>query len=420
MKQALLLSIILLSMTLSCVEPIVMDPLEEMPVVVMCTLIRDLDTLRMDQLFQPEKYGLVEQPVQYLDLNYARRPSDDRYTQITDASVTVTGAGKEYHFLWNGTRWECPLLPAFGETYRLEIVIPGHAPISAETTFPLCTPIKPESSFPTPQELQMEGGWANWFLEYRRYENHAFQSGWRWGVYCIADYHKMRVHPEINIPYTGRACIWIRATEGGRPVSRILTSHSGADDFNICSGSWSDYPAYQAFRLHPFGGGILNNGDFPPEWITDYLHQMDSLCSASPSHLGFLRICHDADCVGLPGFTPDPEKNAALFTLAASFDPNRMISYDDPYHYDIERDGMSPGLYIDTQYEVFFLSEEYDQYFKDVINSTEIQFDNLAESYYSPDKYRSNIQGGIGCFGAVFRQTIGYPPIKDPYAGMFQ
>ena len=65
----------------SCAETIVMDPEEEMPIVVNCVLTND----GMDHS------GII---TQYLDLYYAKRPSEAVQTPISDAKVTVKGRGQ--------------------------------------------------------------------------------------------------------------------------------------------------------------------------------------------------------------------------------------------------------------------------------------------------------------------------------------
>ena len=67
----------------SCVEPIVMDPLEEMPVVVNCVLTRDGQG---PAVFSGMTFTTPEQK---LYLYYAKSPSGSDYVVIKDAEVTV-------------------------------------------------------------------------------------------------------------------------------------------------------------------------------------------------------------------------------------------------------------------------------------------------------------------------------------------
>ena len=110
----------------SCVEPIVMDPLEEMPVVVNCVLTRERD---------PGKNDVI--PVQTLNLFYAKRPSDKEYLTISDAVVKVSGAGQTYDFTWDGERWTSTFLPDFGTEYSLEVSLPDGNRLSARTVVPM-------------------------------------------------------------------------------------------------------------------------------------------------------------------------------------------------------------------------------------------------------------------------------------------
>ena len=107
-----------LLLAVSCVEKIVLDPMEEMPVVVNCVL-------------------MTERTTQELDLYYAKRPSETAYVPITDAKVVVRDAsGNSYPFQWNGERWTSDFVPAYKTRYVLEIETRDGKKLSAETTVP--------------------------------------------------------------------------------------------------------------------------------------------------------------------------------------------------------------------------------------------------------------------------------------------
>ena len=78
----------------SCSEKIILDPMEEMPVVVSCVLTGEADM---------NAAGLSAGP-QYVDLFRARRPSETGYEKISDASVRVVSGEERYDFVWNGER----------------------------------------------------------------------------------------------------------------------------------------------------------------------------------------------------------------------------------------------------------------------------------------------------------------------------
>ena len=93
-----------LLLAVSCVEKIVLDPMEEMPVVVNCVL-------------------MTERTTQELDLYYAKRPSETAYVPITDAKVVVRDAsGNSYPFHWNGERWTSDFVPVYKTRYFLHRV----------------------------------------------------------------------------------------------------------------------------------------------------------------------------------------------------------------------------------------------------------------------------------------------------------
>lgn len=119
-------------MLASCVEPIVMDPLEEMPVVVSCVLSRDGGWYEE----HPEEERDYTPPAQYLDIYYAQRPSASVRRVISDAAVQVTGPGGPYDFVWNGSRYESAFLPKFDREYKLKIKTADGKELSSSMVFP--------------------------------------------------------------------------------------------------------------------------------------------------------------------------------------------------------------------------------------------------------------------------------------------
>jgi hypothetical protein len=86
-----------------------------------------------------------------------------------------------------------------------------------------------------------------------------------------------------------------------------------------------------------------------------------------------------------------------------------MALYDDPYGIDPDGDGLYPGLYIDTRYEFYFMSDEYDAFLRELANK-QMHSDELVFQFFSPDIDYSNIVNGKGYFGAMYHYSIGDNP----------
>lgn len=101
-----------------CVETIVMDPHEDMPVVVYCVLTNKSD-------------------VQTLDLSAAESPSGEK-PEVVAREVTVTASSGEKHVFAtsDGARWTAQFRPEPLMKYSLRVLLADGEEISAETTFP--------------------------------------------------------------------------------------------------------------------------------------------------------------------------------------------------------------------------------------------------------------------------------------------
>lgn len=190
-----------LFLAVSCVEKIVLDPMEEMPVVVNCVL-------------------MTERTTQELDLYYAKRPSETAYVPITDAKVVVRDAsGNNYPFQWNGERWICDFVPAYKTRYFLEIETCDGKKITAETTMPdnfiLCgTPFRGDA------------------FKTKSPEGH-FIPVYSANNVCYFAINTPEKSPGFRV-YNGELYAWITAGD------RLTTDHRDADPFNILSGTWKD------------------------------------------------------------------------------------------------------------------------------------------------------------------------------------
>ena len=356
-------------LAVSCVEAINLDPMEEMPVVVTCVLT-------------------TETTEQSLNLFYAKRPSETGYVSIPDAKVVVRddgSAGGEVHeFKWNGEKYVCSFTPAYNTRYMLEVETTDGIRLSAETTTPdhyLMLPLGSNTELGSDTEL-------------KDYSNPL--SGWPMGPGELV-YWRNRVYYFARVtgtgaqPYSGELLAWITAG------SRLSTNHSDADPFNLLPDNWCD------LKVHPYFYYPL------AEDSKEYL-----FFSAYPAYQQFIRIHQE------PGFSgkvslfvgKEKEEENNLFylnsdvvdgsTVTANTDgiPDEVLESLLRRRRDILR------FPIQNEYTVRFLSKDYDALLKQLIEKNIIHNEELAEIYSTEPVY-SNVNGGLGIFGA---ESVGTAP----------
>ena len=229
-----------LTMTMAltgCVETIVMDSNEDLPVMVNCIL----------------ESG--EMGPQTLWLQYVKGKSASEYTPITDAEVylqfAIGGTPQKIDFMHvEGSKWETDSLTLIlsGMTYSLTVKVPGRDVITSHTTIPRI--YSPSSS------LNTKDGTIEWWL---------------------SDYSG-----EPSVP------VWLfvgkgkhRADEAaGSRYPLLVTDNPYADDFNVNGQKFSDLE-------------IEGNSD------GEFLHltwpafkNMRKMYPDLPLHDGFIRIDH--------------------------------------------------------------------------------------------------------------------------------
>ena len=238
MKNIVIGLILPLFLAVSCVEKIVLDPMEEMPVVVNCVL-------------------MTERTAQELDLYYAKRPSETAYVPITDAKVVVRDAsGNSYPFQWNGERWTSDFVPAYKTRYVLEIETRDGKKLSAETTVPDDYLLVPFPYFEKPKPTMLRQG----FFQYRTF------------------YFARPIGVSKFEPYSGELYAWITCG------ARLSTDHIDVDIFNLIPGkSWD-------LILHPYFDQVKVYYDTYIEKLPLYqgflrIHQRDSFTGSVPESL---------------------------------------------------------------------------------------------------------------------------------------
>ena len=248
-----------LLLAVSCVEKIVLDPMEEMPVVVNCVL-------------------MTERTTQELDLYYAKRPSETAYVPITDAKVVVRDAsGNSHAFQWNGERWTSDFVPAYKTRYVLEIETREGKKLSAETTVPDDYLLVPNPYFSeTPNFFRHR----QIYIQYNTY------------------YFARTTGASTFEPYSGELYAWITCG------ARLSTDHIDVDIFNLIPGkSWD-------LILHPYFDQVKVYYDTYIEKLPLYqgflrIHQRDSFTGSVPEE--YFTEDNRADPNNLFILSSDPE-----------------------------------------------------------------------------------------------------------------
>lgn len=367
----------------ACVEPIVMDPLEEMPVVVNCVLTRNHWG---DDEEHYESMG-YEKPVQRLSLYYAKRPSEKEYMPISDASVQVSGGGKTYMFSWDGRYWTASFLPEFGVKYDLRVLLADGKKLTAQTEYPPHIYI---SQIPLVSYIPLRESWAVWsYVSEAQVRYNSAQGRYE----------------TVSSVYDGEAYLWVTAkvdstivpivTANFKDSTTIVlsTSHPYADNFNLSQvGVWEDMP-YTMRRKEEFfnirykveeKGELVEYAPDPEIW-----KNFENAGRGQPLHPFFIRIHHPSHFdSGLRGtfFYPETKKAEPkdLFIL----DSFSLTEDDSPF-------------YLINEYVAVAVSEEYDRYLRELIEYKEMNIDDFV-MIYSTKKIYSNIEGGLGIFGAKF------------------
>ena len=354
-------------LAVSCVEPITLDPMEEMPVVVTCVLT-------------------TETAEQSLNLFYAKRPSETEYVSIPGAKVAVreeaSSGGSVHEFKWNGEKYVCPFTPRYDTRYLLEVETADGIHLTAETTMPKHFSLLPQEA-KNMYVLQdysnpLSGAWPvrDGHVRYIQY---------------LAYYFALETDAGFE-PYAGELCAWISAGD------RLSTDHKDADSFNLLPLNWND------LKLHPF---FERKGRMVPEYYQFF--------SAFPAYLKFIRIHQQQGFSGPASikYIVEPEHENFLFYLNSDITDSTIITSE------IDNvDGLPEQILeivikrvefvhpAQNEFTVRFVSQEYDSFLKDLAEKTVVHADELSV-IYSMEPTHSNIKGGLGIFGA---EVVGSAP----------
>lgn len=332
----------------SCVEPIDLDTGEDSQVVVNCILTED--------------------DVQTLEMYYTSSTLDGERRPVEDAEVILRrGYGEAGKFSYEGGGvWKCDHRPGYGSQYNL-LIKTGDKVITASTTFPDDVSV---SCFGRRRDIG-EGRRKINYLMYS-YELRIFDRTPECPPYKGYEYHQ-----------ASRLWVFPKDMGWGEEYQKyIASSHFCTDDFNLTSLTVSDLPCFSADSIKAM-----------PSWLREQLGWYPLKLGDLRMHQGFVRM--DIPAGYSSGQTHEellysPIYSDMSFALVRPF-PTYWIGYEGPYQ---EWGGL---------YDVYILSDEADQYFKDVYRK-HLNKDNFLFEYDTENIY-TNVTGGVGLFGAMIHRN---------------
>lgn len=363
--RSLLPYLLALALLASCVEPITMDPLEEMPPVVCCVLTRD---------GKFADYG--DAPVQSLKLYYARRPLESKYVDIPDAEVIIFEGRQPHYFTWDGEKYVCEFWPQFRAEYKLKITLANGEKITASTRYPNRCGIVYNEVYNGRTSLSAAG-------------------------YGVVYWEK----PDLEQYYPEKELyLWITPSREG--ISNFVTNHPGADGFNIVAEGLSQDLPVGPMMKEQYKALVKNEFE---ECKPEYWDKFEKLFVGLPIHKGFLRIVHPLD---FDNGIDDILTHRVPYNYSGAEDDMPGPEYNTRNHFILQTDELiknegTPGFlgtktFYSLPIRTHVLSKEYDHYLRAAVNRS-LHADELTSLYdYDLDADYSNIEGGIGIFGGIF------------------
>ncbi len=355
-----LVYLLLLQMLLpSCVRDVVMDAKEKPQVVVTCILTDDQE--------------------QKLQLFYTKGASQSEVLPVTEAVVTLfekRWEKNEYKEVGRfkrsqGSEWKLAYRAIPGWYYRLEVEVPGYAPISAEQTMPEVAKVMARSVTPY-QSILMSRGLH--FPNGQAYEGNVF-------VPNAEDFKSLplgvKCYNVLDLPDP----VWIFArnydSETGEHyiVEEICTECTLVDNFNT-TGEYYVAP---------------ERTDIPNPYVEgSHVAKLAPQLEGKPLHRRYLRFpAKDLS-----------EAKGWWFMLAGSM--QEKYNCKDFYQkYYGDKYGLTNPLSPDEGYiEVSAVTSELDEYLVDAHHKKELQESSDLSAIYIRDNTYTNIVGGLGIFGA--------------------
>lgn len=323
-------------MPASCVREVVMDADEKPMVVVECVISNN--------------------PVQTLHLRYTKGAAKKDYEVVTEAEavlIDLTDGSEAGRFVKveDGV-WTLDYEAIDKHEYRLEVSVPGYDLITAEQRMPSRPDVRARRNDP--------------YMYLAVVHEHT-----EWDQSCV-----------YNLSSIGVGSIWIYAMNYNRQtncreIAEYICTNIEADDFNLTDERYS--PQIDTIMHSRW------NGAPPIPAITGIYHKLRGRLM----HREYLRV---------PGGT---EAFGALM-ISGTFEGFHPVEFDpglwDEYPFDY---GVIAEPDDDQGYLVFAkISEEYERYHLESFRFQELEKSSKLSDIYLRDNVFSNINGGLGIFGA--------------------
>jgi len=363
-----LLSALLLN---SCVETILMDTHEDLPVVVYCVL--------------------EEKETQTLELYFAKGKSKAEYIPVTDAEVSLYCYDEKVaNFHRDGSVWIVDYQPECGQMYQLKIQIPQREPISAIVKMP--------------DNFHVFCFWAHVDEQWDGIGD--FPDRMYTFSYELRVLYQSPSHPDTyGTLFAGKSNLWVfplsqwsdawPLREEPQYNELITTDHPYADLFNVSGITHKELPCFQEKSYSQFNKNYRNlllwlSNDYPDlPMCRNFVH------INHPAHFNNGKDISSTSCA---------HYSTGSFILSTNFITD-FETKENPLNPFAPILPLYPGY---NNYEFISVSDELDLYLRDLYIK-DLNRDNLTQLYCT-ENIHSNIKNGIGIFGAKIRR-FSRPPM---------
>ena len=366
MKRCLIsiLSVIALLSPTGCIEPIEFTSSDaDLPVYVYCVL----QNTKRDKAWTIRD---PEQQILYLEYVGGVNSLEKKYVEDAEISVTEVDTWRTYKFEKAASgKWEASFITYPGKSYSLSVKIPGYDEITATTT--------------VPQEF-LASCYTSWFSK-----GDEDYSGFSYEL------RKVIKQSPYQEAYNDSCKLWIFGrgkVNDDKYGDLIMTDHPYVDNFNVTSIRLSDIDTFSSDSLDTYSLYRWLDMAWYPKIYGDF-----------PMHRNFLRIAYPENFTnGASRYEIEhgPLYSERSFVLATEF---RYSSNTFMYGNQLVQGPDNPSeQYL---FDFYCLSEDLDRYLRDVEERELTSSFDLTSKYNSTNTY-SNIEGGIGVFGAyVLREA---------------
>lgn len=302
-------------------------------------------TLDTGETFVVVECVLTCDSIQHLNLSFTRPKAEKRANPvITEAIASLydeTNAETAGMFQYSGSDWTLPYSPIPGHDYRLEVDVAGYDLVTARVTMP--------------DQVNIDS-----FMAGANNSN-------KYGEQFLGTVFRISSLPERT---------WISAIAYANKkytiIEDICTDYPYVDDFNVTGALYE--PVFLNYDR-------WNTGEYPGWYVCDVL-------SGRPLHRRYIRATHLQD-------EETKAEEEDIFTISGSF----YVNCDINRAWELGRGVSTP---LGTKGGILFesLSEDYDQYLIDAFHFKDLQSSTDMSTVYMRDNVRSNVEGGVGIFGA--------------------